>query len=164
MFSAGYELYDIFVQPNIIAFGICFGIASFCACVASTAMAFDTIDRAGKIGIIMVIPSIVLLINLTLPVHYDYVGTSQVDNTQIVNVTKSKENTDNVDLQATYYKLKNGKTYKVYNKDVTRKQAHVKHTVYKFKRSQAKISPIRRLFSTKSVPERVYLTVTEPVK
>ena len=107
---------------------------------------------------------IFFIVNLTLPVHYNYVGTSQVDNSQIVNVTKSKENTDNVDLQATYYKLKNGKTYKVYNKDVTRKQAHVKHTVYKFKRSQAKISPIRRLFSTKPVPERVYLTVTEPVK
>ena len=106
---------------------------------------------------------IFFIVNLTLPVHYDYVGTSQVDNSQIVNATKSKENTDNVDLQATYYKTKD-KVYKVYNKDVTRKQAHVSHKQYTFKRYQAKISPIRRLFSTKTVPERVYLTVTEPVK
>lgn len=107
---------------------------------------------------------IFLIVNLTLPVHYDYVGTNQVDTSKIVSATKSKENTDNVDLQTTYYKLKNKKVYKVYNKDVTHKQAHVAHKTYTFKRYQAKISPIRRLFSTKPVPERVYLTVTEPFK
>ena len=99
-----------------------------------------------------------------MPVHYDYVGTSQADTSQIVSATKSKENTDNVDLQTTYYKLKGGKVYKVYNEDVTHVQAHVSHKTYTFKRYQAKISPIRRLFSIKPVPERVYLTVTEPMK
>lgn len=156
MFSAGYELYDIFIQPNIIAFGICFGIASFCACVASTAMAFDTIDRAGKIGIIMVIPSIVLLINLLIPVHYDYIGTTKTNSNQIVKITDNGDNKK--------YTLKNGKTYIVYTKDTSYDYAKQKHTTYTFKRSQAKISPIRRLFSTKSVPERVKLTVTKPIK
>ena len=156
MFSAGYELYDIFVQPNIIAFGICFGIASFCACVARTAMAFDTIDRAGKIGIIMVIPSIVLLINLIMPVHYDYVGTTKTNSNQIVKITDNGNNKK--------YTLKNGTSYIVYSKDTSYDYAKQKHTTYTFKRSQAKISPIRRLFSAKSVPERVKLTVTKPIK
>lgn len=156
MFSAGYELWDIFVQPNIIAFGICFGIASFCACVASTAMAFDTIDRAGKIGIIMVIPSIVLLINLIIPVHYDYVGTTKTNSNQIVKITDNGNNKK--------YTLKNGKTYIVYTKDTSYDYTKQKHTTYTFKRSQAKLSPIRRLFSSKSVPERVKLTVTKPIK
>lgn len=156
MFSVGHELYDIFVQPNIIAFGICFGIASFCACVASTAMAFDTIDRAGKIGIMMAIPSIVLLINLMIPVHYDYVGTTTVNNRQITKITDSGDGEK--------YTLKNGTSYIVYPNDISHTYAKQKHTTYTFKRSQAKLSPIRRLFSTKSVPERVKLTVTKPIK
>lgn len=29
MFSAGYELWDIFVQPNLAAFCVCFFISAF---------------------------------------------------------------------------------------------------------------------------------------
>ena len=156
MFSAGYELYDIFVQPNIIAFGICFGIASFCACVARTAMAFDTIDRAGKIGIIMVIPSIVLLINLIIPVHYDYVGTTKVNNTQITKITDSGDGEK--------YTLKKGTSYIVYPNDISHTYAKQKQTTYVFKRSQANLSLIRRLFSGKNIPERVKLEIIKPFK
>lgn len=155
MFSAGYELYDIFVQPNIIAFGICFGIASFCACVARTAMAFDTIDRAGKIGIIMVIPSIVLLINLIIPVHYDYVALLKVNNTQITKITDSGDGEK--------YTLKKGTSYIVYPNDISHTYAKQKQTTYVFKRSQANLSPIRRLFSGKNIPERVKLEIVKPI-
>ena len=156
MFTAGYELYDIFVQPNFIAFGVCFSITFFCAFVSGTAMAMDTIDRACKIAIIWAILSIIFLINLLIPVHYDYVGATKVNNNQIVKITDSGDGKK--------YTLKDGTSYVVYSSDTSHAYAKQKQTTYVFKRSQAKLLPIRRLFSGKNIPERVKLEIIKPLK
>lgn len=61
------------------------------------------------------------------------------------------------------YTLKNGTSYIVYPNDVSHTYAKQKQTTYVFKRSQAKILPIRRLFSGKNVPERVHLELVKPL-
>lgn len=156
MFTVGPELESIFVNPNMLALIICVVMVSFSFIIMFANRGRDTFDKAGKVGIVLMCASIIFIINLLIPVHYDYIGTTKTNSNQIVKITDNGDNKK--------YTLKNGKTYIVYTKDTSYDYAKQKHTTYTFKRSQAKLSPIRRLFSNKSVPERVKLTVTKPIK
>lgn len=156
MFTVGPELESIFVNPNMLALIICVVMASFSFIIMFANRGRDTFDKASKVGIVLMCASIIFIINLLIPVHYDYIGTTKTNSNQIVKITDNGNNKK--------YTLKNGKTYIVYTKDTSYDYTKQKHTTYTFKRSQAKLSPIRRLFSAKSVPERVKLTVTKPIK
>ena len=156
MLSAGHELIDGFVNPNMLVLIICLVVGSFGCVITFSGGSIDSIEKASTVGIVAVCIGLVFAINLLIPVHYDYIGTTKTNSNQIVKITDNGDNKK--------YTLKNGKTYIVYTKDTSYDYAKQKHTTYTFKRSQAKISPIRRLFSTKNVPERVKLTVTKPMK
>lgn len=156
MFTVGPELESIFVNPNMLALIICVVMGSFNFIIMFANRGRDTFDKAGKVGIVLMCASIIFIINLLIPVHYDYIGTTKTNSNQIVKITDNGDNKK--------YTLKNGTSYVVYSKDTSHNYARQKHTTYTFKRTQAKLSPIRRLFSTKTVPERVKLTVTKPIK
>ena len=156
MFTVGPELESIFVNPNMLALIICVVMARFSFIIMFASRGRDTFDKTCKDGIVLMCASIIFIINLLIPVHYDYIGTTKTNSNQIVKITDNGDNKK--------YTLKNGKTYIVYTKDTSYDYTKQKHTTYTFKRSQAKLSPIRRLFSNKSVPERVKLTVTKPIK
>lgn len=156
MFTVGPELESIFVNPNMLALIICVVMGSFNFIIMFANRGRDTFDKAGKVGIVLMCASIIFIINLLIPVHYDYIGTTKTNSNQIVKITDNGDNKK--------YTLKNGTSYAVYSKDTSHNYARQKHTTYTFKRTQAKLSPIRRLFSTKTVPERVKLTITKPIK
>lgn len=156
MFTVGPELESIFINPNMLALIICAVIGTFGCIITFSGGSINSIEKASTVGIVSVCIGLIFVINLLIPVHYDYIGTTKTNSDQIVKITDNRNNKK--------YTLKNGKTYIVYTKDTSYDYAKQKHTTYTFKRSQAKISPIRRLFSTKSVPERVKLTITKPLK
>lgn len=109
-----------------------------------------------KIGKVFVILSIVFLINLLIPVHYDYIGATKVNSKQITTIADYGEGKK--------YTLKNGTSYIVYPSDISHAYTKQKQTTYIFKRSQAKLLPIRRLICGKNIPERVKLEITKPLK
>lgn len=156
MFSAGYELWDIFVQPNLIAFSVCFLISAFFIIVMATDWGYYNDDIISKLIVGFSILGVVFIINLMMPVHYDYVGTTKVNRTQITKIADYDGGKK--------YTLKNGTSYVVYSSDTSHAYTKQKQTTYTFKRSQAKLLPIRRLFSGENIPERVKLEITKPMK
>ena len=156
MFSAGYELYDIFFQPNLTAFKVCFFISAFFIVVMATDWGCYYDYIVGKLVAGFAIFGVVFIINLMIPVHYDYVGTTKVNSKQITKIADYGEGKK--------YTLKNGTNYVVYPSDTSHACAKQKQTTYVFKRSQAKLSPIRRLFSGENIPERVKLEIIKPLK
>ena len=156
MFSAGHELIDGFVNPNMLAITTCIAIMIFVFIVAFVNRRLLAIDEARTISVVALILIIIFTINLMIPVRYDYVGTTKVNSKQIAKIT------DNDDSQK--YTLKNGTSYVVYSTDTSHNYAQQKRTTYVFKRFQAKVPSIRRLFSGENIPERVKLEITKPMK
>lgn len=156
MFSAGYELWDIFVQSNLTAFSVCFFISAFFIVVMATDWGYYNGDIVGKLIVGFSVLGVMFIINLMIPVHYDYVGTTKVNSKQITKISDYGEGKK--------YTLKNGTNYIVYPSDISHACAKQKQTTYVFKRSQAKLLPIRRLFSNENIPERVKLEIIKPLK
>lgn len=156
MFSAGRELIDGFVNPNMLAIMTCIAVMIFVFIVAFVNRRLLAIDEARTISVVALILIIIFTINLMMPVRYDYVGTTKVNSKQIAKIT------DNDDSQK--YTLKNGTSYVVYSTDTSHNYAQQKQTTYVFKRFQAKVPPIRRLFNDRAVPERVKLEITKTLK
>lgn len=155
MFFAGHEIIDI-IEVNTMAFGVCLVISFlFIVSMFATDWGYYNDDIVIKIVVVSAILSMVFVINLMMPVHYDYVGTTKVNSKQITKITDSGDGEK--------YTLKNGTSYIVYPNDVSHTYAKQKQTTYIFKRSQAKILPIRRLFSGENIPERVKLEIVEPI-
>lgn len=156
MLFAGHEIIDI-VDANTIAFGVCLFISFFfIVLMFATDWGYYNDNIVIKIVAVSAILSVVFVINLIMPVHYDYVGTTKVNNRQIIKIADNENNKK--------YTLKNGTSYIVYSNDVSHTYAKQKQTTYVFKRSQAKILPIRRLFSGENIPERVKLEIIKPLK
>lgn len=156
MFSAGYELWDIFVKSNLTAFSVCFFISAFFIVVMATDWGYYNGDIVGKLIVGFSILGVVFIINLMIPVHYDYVGTTKANSKQITKISDYGEGKK--------YTLKNGTSYVVYSTDTSHNYAQQKQTTYVFKRFQAKVPPIRRLFNDRAVPERVKLEITKTLK
>ena len=155
MFFVGHEIINI-VDANFTAFGACLSISVFFALLMATDWGYYHDYIVAKIGKVFVILSIVFLINLLIPVHYDYIGTTKVNSKQITKISDYGEGKK--------YTLKNGANYIVYPSDISHTYTKGRQTTYTFKRSQAKLLPIRRLFSGENIPERVKLEITKPMK
>ena len=155
MFFAGNEIIDI-VDANTIALEACLFISVFFALLMATDWGYYHDYIVAKIVAVLAILSIIFLINLLIPVHYDYVGTTKVNSKQITKIADYGEGKK--------YTLKGGTSYVVYSSDTSHAYAKQKQTTYVFKRSQAKLLPIRRLFSGENIPERVKLEIIKPLK
>ena len=155
MFFAGNEIIDI-VDANTIALEACLFIIVFFALLMSTDWGYYHDYIVVKIVAGFAILGVVFLINLMIPVHYDYVGTTKVNSKQITKIADYGEGKK--------YTLKNGTNYVVYPSDTSHAYTKQKQTTYIFKRSQAKLLPIRRLFCGKNIPERVKLEIIKPMK
>ncbi|MDM8279119.1 hypothetical protein QUW35_00215 [Ligilactobacillus agilis] len=155
MFFAGHEIIDI-IEVNTMAFGVCLVISFlFIVSMFATDWGYYNDDIVIKIVVVSAILSMVFVINLMMPVHYDYVGTTKVNGKQLTKIADYGEGKK--------YTLKDGTSYVVYSSDTSHVYTKQKQTTYIFKRSQAKLLPIRRLFSGENIPERVKLEIVEPI-
>lgn len=155
MVFAGHEIIDI-INANTMALGVCLFLGIFFVVLMATDLGYYYDYIVAKISMVFFFLCIIFIINLMVPVRYDYIGTTKVNSKQIIKIAD--------DGDGKKYVLKNGTSYVVYPNDVSHAYTRQKQTTYTFKRSQAELLPIRRLFIAEPVPERVKLEITKPMK